>query len=75
MGVSSEQMWGFDKEQQMQFLAEHGKSISRMIAVTMCRRLVDAAAAGGANGMDCTQMYDTGIYAGVHAAICDAAWD
>lgn len=37
MGVSSEQMWGFDKEQQMQFLAEHGKSISRMIAVTMCR--------------------------------------
>jgi len=37
MGVTSEQMWDFDKEQQMKFLAEHGYEISRMIAVTLCR--------------------------------------
>ena len=37
MGVTSEQMWDFDKEQQMKFLAEHGYEISRIIAVTLCR--------------------------------------
>ena len=37
MGVTSEQMWDFDKEQQMKFLAEHGYEISRMVAVTLCR--------------------------------------
>lgn len=37
MGVSSEEMWHFDKEEEMQFLAEHGKGVSRMIAHTICR--------------------------------------
>lgn len=37
MNVTSEQMWDFDKEQQMKFLAEHGNVISRMVAVTFCR--------------------------------------
>lgn len=37
MGVTSEQMWDFGKEEQMKFLAEHGKRISRMVAVTLCR--------------------------------------
>lgn len=37
MGVTSEQMWDFDKEQQMKFLTEHGHEVSRMIAVTLCR--------------------------------------
>lgn len=37
MGVTSEQMWDFDKEQQMKFLDEHGYEISRMIAVTLSR--------------------------------------
>lgn len=37
MGVTSEQMWSFTKEQEMEFLAKHGKKISRMIAYTVCR--------------------------------------
>lgn len=36
-GVTSEQMWSFSKEQEMEFLAKHGKSVSRMIACTVCR--------------------------------------
>lgn len=37
MGVTSEQMWKFTHEEQMKFLANHGKGISRMIAMTICR--------------------------------------
>ncbi len=37
MGVTSEDMWNFDKEQEMRFLAEHGKKVSRMLAYTICR--------------------------------------
>ena len=39
MGVTSEQMWTFTKEQEMDFLAKHGKKVSRMIAYTVCRSL------------------------------------
>lgn len=37
MGVTSEQMWNFTKEEEMRFLAEHGREVSRMIALTLCR--------------------------------------
>ncbi|WP_373174983.1 hypothetical protein [Prevotella merdae] len=37
MGVTSEEMWHFTKEEEMQFLVKHGKKISRMIAYTLCR--------------------------------------
>lgn len=37
MGVTSEQMWEFTKEQEMKFLAENGKAVSRMIAYMVCR--------------------------------------
>ena len=37
MGVTSDEMWGFTKEQEMGFLAEHGEQIARMIALTICR--------------------------------------
>lgn len=37
MGVTSEQMWKFTHEEQMAFLVRHGKGISRMIALTICR--------------------------------------
>ncbi len=39
MGVTSEQMWTFTKEQEMDFLAKQGKKVSRMIAYTVCRSL------------------------------------
>lgn len=39
MGVTSEQMWTFTKEQEMDFLAKHGKKVSRMIAYTVCRSI------------------------------------
>lgn len=37
IGVTSEQMWNFGKEEEMKFIAEHGKELSRMIAYTICR--------------------------------------
>lgn len=37
MDVTSEQMWKFTHEEQMEFLANHGKGVSRMIAMTVCR--------------------------------------
>ena len=37
MGVTSEEMWHFTKEEEMQFLVKHGKKISRMVAYTLCR--------------------------------------
>lgn len=37
MGVTSEEMWHFTKEEEMQFLVSHGKKISRMVAYTLCR--------------------------------------
>lgn len=37
MGVTAEQMWDFTKEEEMQFLARHGKEVSRMVAYTLCR--------------------------------------
>lgn len=37
MGVTSEEMWRFTKEEEMQFLVKHGKKISRMVAYTLCR--------------------------------------
>lgn len=37
MGVKSEEMWQFTKEEEMQFLANHGKGISRMVAYMICR--------------------------------------
>lgn len=37
MGVTSQQMWEFTKEQEMRFLVEHGPKIARMIALMICR--------------------------------------
>lgn len=37
MGVTSEEMWNFGKEEEMRFIAEHGKELSLMIACTICR--------------------------------------
>lgn len=37
MGVTSEQMWNFSKEEEMRFIAEHGKELSLMVACTLCR--------------------------------------
>lgn len=39
MGVTSDEMEHFNKEQQMRFLAEHGNKICRMIALTIVRGL------------------------------------
>lgn len=40
MGITSDEMWSFTKEQEMSFLAKHGKEISRMIAYTICRSVI-----------------------------------
>lgn len=37
MGVTTEDMWKFTREEEMRFLAEHGKDIGRMISCTICR--------------------------------------
>lgn len=40
LGVTYEQMQAFGKEEEMAFLAIHGKRISKMIALTVCRGFV-----------------------------------
>lgn len=37
LGVTAEQMKKFTKEEEMAFIARHGKAVSRMIAYTLCR--------------------------------------
>lgn len=37
LGNTSEEMEGFTTEQEMEFVAKHGKRISKMIALTICR--------------------------------------
>ena len=37
MGVTSEQMCSFTKEEEMRFLVEHGRKISLILAYMMCR--------------------------------------
>jgi hypothetical protein len=37
MGVTSEEMWRFSKEDEMRFLSDHGNKIAKMIAITICR--------------------------------------
>lgn len=40
LGVTYEQMMAFGKDEEMAFLAQHGKRISMMIALTICRGYV-----------------------------------
>lgn len=37
IGVTHDQLMNFTPEQEMEFLALHGKTVSRMIALTVCR--------------------------------------
>lgn len=37
LGVTSEQMWNFCKEEEMRFIAEHGRELGLMVAYTICR--------------------------------------
>ena len=37
MGVTAAEMEKFTKEEEMAFIASHGKEVSRMIALTLCR--------------------------------------
>lgn len=38
LGVTHAELLGLDKDGQMRFIAEHGKVISEMVALTMCGR-------------------------------------
>lgn len=40
MDVTTEEMRGWPKRRQMQFMAEHGKGLSRIMAYTVCRGYV-----------------------------------
>jgi hypothetical protein len=40
IGVRAEQLQSFKKHEQLQFMAEHGRMISRIIALTICRGLI-----------------------------------
>lgn len=37
MGVTAEEMRGWSKKRQMKFMAEHGKTLSKIMAYTVCR--------------------------------------
>lgn len=38
IGVTSEEMWNFTKEEEMQYIAQHAHQLSRMVALCICRR-------------------------------------
>ena len=42
MGVSYEEMEAFTKDEQLQFIARHGKTVAQMVALTICRSKVAA---------------------------------
>lgn len=42
IGVTHEQMKGFTLEQEMEYVAKHGKRISQMIALTVCRGFISS---------------------------------
>ena len=42
MGVTYEQMQNFTKDEQLQFIARHGKTVAQMVALTICRSKVSA---------------------------------
>lgn len=46
LGVTYEQMLEFDKHQEMEFLAVHGKTVSRMVARTIVRGPISGLFAG-----------------------------
>lgn len=35
--TTAEQMWNFSKEEEMRFIADHGREVSRIVAWTLCR--------------------------------------
>lgn len=37
MGVTYEQMQAFTKDEQLRFIARHGRTVARMVALTICR--------------------------------------
>lgn len=37
MGVTAEELWHYTKEEELRFVAEHGRALSRMVAFTFCR--------------------------------------
>lgn len=37
MGVTYEQMQNFTKEEQLEFIAQYGKTVAQMVALTICR--------------------------------------
>lgn len=39
LGVTSDEMWGWSKEDELRFMADHGKALSRMVACTLRRGL------------------------------------
>jgi hypothetical protein len=48
MGVTSEQYSSYGTHQKLQFLAEHGAKISRMVALTVCRGMFSGYLFSGA---------------------------
>lgn len=36
-GITFEEMAGFDKHEELAYMARHGKTVSRMVALTICR--------------------------------------
>lgn len=43
LGVTCSQMEAFDKHEQLRFIAEHGRRVSLMIALTVCRGALSGA--------------------------------
>ena len=47
LGVTYEQVEAFDKDEELQFMAMHGKRISKMVALTICRGAISGTLFAG----------------------------
>ena len=70
MGITSEEMWGFSKEEEMQFLASHGKAVSRMVAYTLCRGPFSRRVLFAPGGMAHKELHGTALSGGCDQAFC-----
>ncbi|WP_257235543.1 hypothetical protein [Phocaeicola vulgatus] len=70
-GSHSEEMWGFSKEEEMQFLASHGKAVSRMVAsIPFCRGPFSRRVLLRPVGMAHKELHGTALSGGCDQAFC-----
>lgn len=70
MGITSEEMWGFSKEEEMQFLASHGKAVSPYGGLYPLSWPFQPPRAFAPGGMAHKELHGTALSGGCDQAFC-----